>query len=115
MPRSPKGLITNRSLTPEEMAQLGEQTPNVFQEINEQLAFWRRFAKSYIEPNPAMAFTWWQSVTPCYCQATLINLRSLITKRRSQPGRKAMKVGALPPAFGPRPTDHEIAKWRKNS
>lgn len=53
MPRSPKGLITNRSLTPEEMAQLGEQTPNVFQEINEQLAFWRRFAKSYIEPNPA--------------------------------------------------------------
>jgi hypothetical protein len=53
MPRSPKGLIANRSVTPEEMAQLGEQTPNVFQKIKEQLAFWRRFAEFHIEPNPA--------------------------------------------------------------
>src|SRR5258707_217338 len=45
MPRSPKGLIENRSVTPEEMAQL--DCPDDW------IAFWKRFAEFHIEANPA--------------------------------------------------------------
>jgi hypothetical protein len=45
MPRSPKGLISNTSVTPEEMAQLG--CPE------DLIAFWKRFAELHIEANPA--------------------------------------------------------------
>src|SRR5260221_12933752 len=51
MPRSPKGLIENRSVTPEEMAQLG--SPDVRQEIKKWIAHWRQFARLHIEANPA--------------------------------------------------------------
>jgi hypothetical protein len=58
MQRSPKGLIVNRSVTPDEMAQLGIRSeqigcPDVLQEIKKQIADWRRLVKSYTEPNPA--------------------------------------------------------------
>jgi hypothetical protein len=45
MPRSPKGLIENRSVTPEEMPQLGSP--------DDLIAFWKWFAESHIEANPA--------------------------------------------------------------
>ena len=45
MPRSPKGLIENRSVTPEEMAPLGNP--------DDLIAFWKSFAESHIEANPA--------------------------------------------------------------
>jgi hypothetical protein len=59
---SPKGLIGKRSVTPEEMVQLGmrwEQIgfgvlgADVRHEIKNLIAFWRRYAKSLIEANPA--------------------------------------------------------------
>ena len=52
MPCSPNGLITNTPVTEGEMAELWEQTPNVF-ERKERLASLRRFVESHIEPNPA--------------------------------------------------------------
>jgi hypothetical protein len=45
MPRSPKGLIENRSVTPEEIAQPGNP--------DDWIAFWKWFAESHIEANPA--------------------------------------------------------------
>jgi hypothetical protein len=65
MARSPKGLIANTSVPPEEMAQLGmrlEQIgsgvfhfkgPDVRQQIKHLIAHWRQFAGSHIEANPA--------------------------------------------------------------
>jgi hypothetical protein len=58
MTRSPKGLIENRSVTPEEMAELGMRSeqigcPDVRQEIKKLFAYWRSVAESYIEANPA--------------------------------------------------------------
>ena len=54
MTRSPKGLIENRSVTPEEMAELGMLgCPDVRQEIKKLFAYWRSVAESYIEANPA--------------------------------------------------------------
>jgi hypothetical protein len=58
---SPKGLIGKRSVTPEEMAQLvmrweqigSGRGPNGRHEIKNLIAFWRWFAKSLIEANPA--------------------------------------------------------------
>jgi hypothetical protein len=66
---SPKGLIQNRSATPEEMAELGicwEQIdagvfqlrgpdiPDIRHKIKNLIAFWREFAESLIEANPAI-------------------------------------------------------------
>ena len=45
MPRSPRGLIENKSVTPEEIAQLGSP--------DDLIAFWKWFAESHIEGNPA--------------------------------------------------------------
>jgi len=65
MARSPKGLIENRSVTPEEMAQLGirwEQIgagvfqlrgPDIRQRIKNLITRLRQRAESYIEANPA--------------------------------------------------------------
>jgi hypothetical protein len=58
MPRSPKGLITNNSVTPEEMVQLGMRSeqigfPDVCQEIKNLITHWRRVAGLYREANPA--------------------------------------------------------------
>ena len=56
---SPKGLIANRSVTPEEMVatrhtleQIGFR-PDVRQEIKKLIAYWRSVAELYIEMEPA--------------------------------------------------------------
>jgi hypothetical protein len=51
MQRSPKGLIVNRSVTPDEMAQL-DISPDVRQESKKLFAYFRSVAESYIETNP---------------------------------------------------------------
>jgi hypothetical protein len=128
MARSPKGLIENRSVTPEEMAQLGirwEQIgagvfqlrgPDIRQRIKNLITRLRQRAESYIEANPATDGTLDRTAA---AKAVLYSLaaaernaaigdlhRALyyksITKRRSQPGRKALKVRALAAGVGPR-------------
>jgi hypothetical protein len=117
MTRSPKGLIENRSVTPEEMAELSMLgCPDVRQENKKLFAYWRSVAESYIEANPATDGTLDRTAA---AKAVLYSLaaaernaaigdlhRALyyksITKRRSQPGRKALKVRALAAGVGPR-------------
>jgi hypothetical protein len=53
MARSPKGLIENRSVTPEEAEQLGTPWPDFRQAIKNLMGSWKQFAESHIEANPA--------------------------------------------------------------
>ena len=100
MPRSPKGLIANRSVAPEEMAQLGmhlEQIGclDVDLKIKNFLAYYRRFAGSHIEANPATNGTLDRTAAAKAILTKLYTYRILPCRGRAQCRKRNLYVAAL--------------------